>query len=441
VEIPRTRWARTGDGVDIAYQDLGEGDVTILLLNGLVSHLEVYWEQPRYERFMRRLATGMRVLVMDSRGIGMSDRVTGTVDLETRADDLGTVMDDAGVDRAALLAWGVGGQSLAAFFAAVHPERTVALCIDPNVQMKRTAEWPFGFTQDSFEKWLIAELAIWGDDVASGYDDVPDEPGFAAWDAKLGRYAATPASYESFARTLFDTDVTDVLASIRVPTLILAKQGSSWANPEQAAFVSARIAGSLVVTTPGNEGVIWVDEPEPLVAAVESFLGLQPPAVGADRVLATILFTDIVGSTAAVASIGDASWSALLAQHDRQARAEVARFRGRYIVSTGDGLLATFDGPARAVRCAVAIGESIRRLGLEIRSGCHTGEVEFVPDNISGIAVHIAARVASRAEAGEVLVSSTVKDLVVGSGLEFMDRGVHELKGVTGSWQLHALAR
>ena len=232
---------------------------------------------------MRRLATGMRVLVMDSRGTGMSDRIASGIDLETRVDDLGAVMDDAGVDRVVLLAWGFGGPPLAAFFAAVHPERTVALCIDPEVQMKRTEDWPFGFT----------------------------------------------------------------------------------------AFVSGRIAGSTVVTTPGTEGVIWVDEPEPFVAAVESFLGLEHPAVGAERVLATILFTDIVGSTAAVVSMGDANWSALLAQHERQARADVARFRGRYIVSTDDGLLATFDGPARAVRCADAIGDGVRRLGVEIRCGCH----------------------------------------------------------------------
>jgi class 3 adenylate cyclase len=441
VEIPSTKWARTRDGVDIAYQDFGEGTHTILLIHGWVSHLEVYWEQPRYERFMRRLASGMRVLVLDKRGVGMSDRVTATVDLETRADDLRAVMDAAGVERAAVLAWGTGGPALAAFFAATHPERTVALCVDTDLQWKRTEAWPYGFSPAEFDAFTEAEVASWGESLDSGYTVRHDEPGFAAWNGKMARYAATPASYEMFARTLFDTEVTDLLPSIRVPTLVVAYSGVD-DDLARAQNVSSRIPESRVAVVPRTEWVVWFDEPEPFVGAIESFLGLQPPPpVGGERVLATVMFTDIVGSTPTVAAVGDATWAALLAEHDQRAQAEIARFRGRYIVSTGDGLLATFDGPTRAVRCAMAIADRIRDLGLHIRSGCHTGEVEFSGDNVRGIAVHIAARVASSADADEVVVSSMVKDLVVGSGLEFDDRGVRELKGVPGEWRLFAARR
>ncbi len=235
MDIPKTRWARTQDGADIAYQDFGQGPMTLVVIHGWVSHLEFYWEQPRYERFMRRLSAGTRVLVFDKRGIGMSDRLTAAVDLGTRMDDVRAVMDAADVKRAALLAWGTGGPAMAAFFAATHPERTVALCIDPFVQCRRKPDWPYGSTEQEFEVDLAGELAIWGEEVATGYDDPPDDPGFAAWDSKLGRFAATPASYEAFARTLFDTDVTDILPAIRVPTLVLAKEGSAWANPDAAA--------------------------------------------------------------------------------------------------------------------------------------------------------------------------------------------------------------
>ena len=440
VEIPSTKWARTRDGVDIAYQDFGEGTHTILLIHGWVSHLEVYWEQPRYERFMRRLASVMRVLVLDKRGIGMSDRVAATVDLETRADDLRAVMDAAGVERATVVAWGTDGPALAAFFAATHPERTLALCIDTELQWKRTASWPYGLSQSEFDVDILEDLAAWGEHLDGGYSVRHDESGFAAWNGKMARFAATPGSYEMFARTLFDTEVVDLLPSIRVPTLVLASTGIP-GDLAKAQNVSSRIPGSRVAPVPGDETVVWFDEPGPFVGAIESFLGLDPPPpTGGERVLATVMFTDIVGSTPMVAAVGDARWAALLAEHDQRARAEIARFRGRYIASTGDGLLATFDGPTRAVRCAMAISDRINELGLHIRSGCHTGEIEFGDDNVSGIAVHIAARVAASADADEVIVSSMVKDLVVGSGLEFEDRGTRQLKGVPGEWRLFAVA-
>jgi class 3 adenylate cyclase len=340
-----------------------------------------------------------------------------------------------------VLAWGTGGPTLATFFAATHPERTEALCIDTFLQWKRTKAWSYGESRSEFDAGLLEDLESWGENLDAGYTLRHDEPGFAAWNGKMARYAATPASYEAFAQTLFDTEVTDLLPSIRVPTLVLACTGIE-GRVDQAHDVSSRIPGSRVATVPGDETVVWFDEPGPYVGAIESFLGLDPPPpTSGQRVLATIMFTDIVGSTPMVAAVGDARWAALLAEHDQCARAEIARFRGRYIVSTGDGLLATFDGPTRAVRCAMAIADRIRDLGLHIRSGCHTGEVEFGDDNVSGIAVHIAARVAASADADEVIVSSIVKDLVVGSGLEFDDRGVSELKGVPGEWRLFAARR
>jgi class 3 adenylate cyclase len=437
VSVPPVRWARTPDGVDIAYQDFGAGPVTLVVMNGWVSHLEVYWEQPRYVRFMRRLSAGMRVIVFDKRGIGMSDRLTGDVDLETRADDVRAVMDDAGVARAALLGWGAGAPSLAAFFAATHPERVVALFIDSEVTERRSLDWPLGLTDEEFEAQLADQLATWGQHLAEGYEGTYDDPAFVAWNGKMARYAATPASVEAFDRVMFATDVTGVLSAIRVPTLVIEKQDSPDGGPEAAAFVSSRIPGAQVVMTPGSEGVVWFDEPEPFVAAIESFLGVQGPVIEADRVLTTVLFTDIVGSTDHAAEIGDARWTALLAEHDVRTRHEIERHRGRFINSTGDGLIALFDGPARAVRCAGAMQPAIRELGLEIRAGCHTGEVELHGEDVRGITVHTAARVASIAAPSQVLVSSTVKDLTAGSGLVFEDIGEHELKGVPHRWRIY----
>jgi class 3 adenylate cyclase len=439
--VPVVQWARTRDGVDIAYQDFGVGPVALVVMHGWVSHLEVYWEQPRYARFMRRLAAGMRVIVFDKRGIGMSDRLTGDVALETRVDDVRAVMDHAGVEQAAVLGWGTGAPALAAFFAATHPERVTALFIDSEVNDRWSPEWPLGsLTDGEFEGELASELATWGRHLASGYEGTYDDPSFVEWNGRMARFAATPASYEAFERVTFATDVTGVLSTIRVPTLVIEKHDSPTGGPEAAAFVASQIPGAQVATTPGTEGVIWFDEPEPFVATIESFLGLKSPVVAVDRVLTTVLFTDIVGSTSQVAAIGDAPWTTVLAEHDVRARREVERHRGRFISSTGDGLMATFDGPARAVRSAQAMSRAVGELGLEIRAGCHTGEVELHGEDVRGITVHTAARIAALAAPSQVLVSSTIKDLTAGSGLLFEDAGEHELKGVPDLWQLYRVA-
>lgn len=435
--MPQTRWARTRDGTDIAYQDFGDGSDTVVVIHGWVSHLEVYWEQPLYVRFMRRLAVGMRVLVFDKRGIGMSDRLGTSVDLEMRADDVGAVMDAAGVNRAALLAWGGEAPSLAAFFAASHPERTVALCIDPWVSLRRTPDWTYGGTQEEFDQELLSEMATWPDIGLSHFEHPPDDPAYAVWCSKFVRYASTPAAYESFLRTAFDTDVTGILGSIRVRTAVFARQDSEWSSPTMANFVAELIPGARTIVIPGREPVVWVEDPNLFVGAVEDFLGLKTPTLDLERVLATLMFTDIVSSTEVLVDIGDARWRDLVALHDALAREQITAFRGTFVDSTGDGVLATFDGPARAVRCAQAISKRVEELGIQIRAGVHTGEVEKDYGRVRGVAVHIGARVMATAGPAEIRVSSTVKDLVAGSGLRFEDAGEHELKGVPERWRLY----
>ena len=423
IHIPETRWARTVEGACIAYHDIGEGPVTLVVIHGWVSHLEVYWEQPRYARFIRRLSRNMRVLVFDRRGIGMSDRVTGTPDLAILRDDVLAVMDAAGVEKAALLGWGDPGPELSAFFAATCPDRTVCVSLCGSIHLRQEPDYPWGESPEAFEEDLAEDLRSWSseagvsDFVRSGYgepDDVPpyNDSELLRWNAKLTRYAATPASYETFVRTWFGTDV----------------------RPALRAIPGARF---VPVTTASR--VIWVREPEPMVAAIERFIAsVRQEEAELDRTPATVLFTDIVGSTDTACDAGDAGWAELLDKHDATVRTLFARYRGTEVKMTGDGFLATFVGPARAVKCAQGICEAVRPLGLEVRAGCHTGEIELLGSDVGGIAVHIGARIGTLAGPSEILVSSTAKDLVAGSDLSFVDRGEHELKGVPESWRLYS---
>ena len=442
VDIPKTRWAKTIDGAHIAYQDFGEGELTLVVIHGWVSHLEVYWEQPRFARFMRRLAERMRVLNFDKRGVGMSDRFERPPALETRMDDIRAVMDAAGVERAALFGYNSGGPQMASFFAASHPERTVALCIDPAIQDRWAPDYPWGERNDEFERQLAEEMAIWGEeDRVLGMEHPPEDIEFVRWDARISRFAATPGSMAAFSRMWFETDVRDILPTIRVPTLVLYKTESAWLGAEPAAYVASLIAGAHGVGVPGRELVLWFEDPEPLVASIEAFLAsVRKEEAELDRVLATVMFTDIVGSTEAAAGMGDRSWGDVVERHHSTVRSLLARYRGNEVDTAGDGFFATFDGPARAVRCAEAIIEAVRGLGLEVRAGIHTGEVETIDGKVGGIAVHIGARVAALAGPSQVFVSQTVQDLVAGSGLTFEDRGEHELKGVPDRWHLYAVA-
>ena len=438
--IPKTRWAKTIDDAYIAYQDFGEGPVTLVVIHGWVTHLEVFWELPRSARFMRRLAERMRVLHFDKRGTGMSDRFAQPPGLEARMDDVRAVMDAAGVERAALFGWGDGGPPLAAFFAASHPERTVALCIDPHIHLRRTHDYPFGDTEEEFERWLAQPAAVWGDEVAMFEEDDPDDLEEIRHSAKMSRYGATPGSMAALSRMWFDTDVRDILPTIRVPTLVLSMEDSSWAGAEPATYVMERIAGARIASIPGSDPTA-ADAQDPYISAIESFLALvQREEAELDRLLATVLFTDIVGSTERIAAIGDRGWRDLVERHHATVRALLGRYHGIEMDTAGDGFFAIFDGPARAIRCALAIREAVEPLGIEVRSGLHAGEVERIDGKVAGIAVSIGARICGLAGTSEVLVSQTVKDLVAGSGLRFAAKGEHELKGVPGEWRIFAVA-
>ena len=382
--IPETRWARTVDGAFIAYQDFGEGPVTIIVIHGWITHLEVLWELPRCARLMRRLGEKMRVIQFDKRGTGMSDRFEQyPPDLEVRMDDVRAVMDAASVDRAALLAWGDGGPPLAAFFAATKPDRTLALCIDPHIQLKRTHDYPFESTEEQFEAWVADAMASWGNESAS-IEETPSDPEFAAWMARLFRFGATPGSMAALSSMWFQTDVRDILSTIRVPTLVLSMTGVDWAGQEQAAYVAERIPGARIETIPGGDP-FERDDPEPFVSAIEAFLAsVRREEAELDRLLATVLFTDIVESTAKLASLGDRGWRELVERHHSIVRALLNRYRGTEMDTAGDGFFATFDGPARAIRCALAIRDAVKPLDVKVRSGLHTGEVEQIEDKVGG---------------------------------------------------------
>jgi len=414
--IPKTRWAKTIDGAYIAYQDFGEGPITLLVIHGWISHLEIYWEQPRFARFMRRLSMGMRVVHFDKRGTGMSDRISRAPDLETRMDDVRAVMDAAGVERAALFGWGTGGSTLALFFAASYPERTLGVCIDAEILGRRVPGYRWGLTEDEHERRLEALVAAWGDEermlefVHAGYGTGPehgavDDPEFLRWNAKFARFAATPGSFAAFHKMWFETDVRNVLPAVSSPTLVLYKSGAhDFGGQEHGTYVADRIPGAQLAGVRGTEPVVWVEEPEPYVAAIEAFLfSVRAEEAELDRVLASVLFTDIVAATAKAASLGDRRWGGLVERHHATVRALLTRYRGLEVDTAGDGFFATFDGPARAVRCALAIAEATRSLGIEVRAGVHTGEVNTIAGKVGGIAVNIGARVGALAGPGEVL--------------------------------------
>jgi class 3 adenylate cyclase len=448
-EIPQTRWATTIDGASIAYQDFGSGPLTLVCAPGHVTHLEIDWEWPAQAAFMRRLSRNMRVLNFDKRGTGMSDRLAAPPSLEVQMDDIRAVMDAAGVERAALLGTGSGGPPLAAVYAATHPDRTLALFIFGWLYDKRTPENPLGYTEEELEEDLRTLLPHWGDEEhAEDYVrswlvlEHGDVTGLGEHFAKVARYAQTPTSYEAFARMWLETDVRGLLPTIHVPTFFISRAAGGEQGRQWRAMLDhylSEMACARLLEVPGSVDPTLGD-PEAFVSGVESAIAsVQHEEAVLDRMLATVLFTDVVGSTQKAAELGDARWRDLLERQNVAVRAMLARYRGQEVKTMGDGFLATFDGPARAVKCAQGICEAVKPLGLEVRAGCHTGEIELMGADIGGIAVHIGARVGALAGPSEVLVSSTVKDLVPGSGLVFEDRGEHELKGVPGSWRLYAV--
>ncbi len=430
---PLTRYAKSGD-VHIAYQVFGGGPIDLVFAPPFVSHVENYWDEPDFARWLHRLGSYARVAMFDKRGTGMSDRTSELPGLDQRMDDVRAVMDAVGMDRAALLGISEGGP-LTAFFAATHPDRCRALVLYGS--FARFTSWlP---TVEALEAFLAYIDRDWGSGKSLGMfaPSRQSDPAFQNWWGRFERLGASPAAAIALMRMNSQIDITDILPTIRVPTLVIHRTNDVTINVEGGRFLAEHIPGARYVEVPGTDHIPFVgDNAAEIADLIEEFLTGSKAAVSADRVLATILFTDIVGSTERAAQLGDQRWRDLLQLHHQAVRRELARFRGREIDTAGDGFFATFDGPARAVRCAQAIGSALQPLGLQVRAGLHTGECEIMGDKITGIAVNISARVAALAGAGEVLVSSTVKDLVSGSGLNFAEHGSHVLKGIPGDWRL-----
>ncbi len=436
---PKTEYARSGN-VHIAYQVVGQGPLDLVFVQGWVSHVELAWDEPTLASFLDRLASFSRLITFDKRGTGLSDRVPDDQlpTLEERMDDLRVVMDKVGSERAALFGVSEGG-NLCALFAATFPERTTALVMaDTYAKRVWSPDYPWAPTPEKRQKEYELVEREWGNLMDLDHY-IPSKIGDETFARRLATYwrrAASPGAAVALLRMNTQIDIRSILPTIRVPTLILHRTGDLDVNVEEGRYIAARIPGAKFVELPGDDHLPWIGDQDAFLDEVQEFLtGVRPPRA-VDRVLATIMFTDIVGSTEFAARIGDQAWKSLLQQHDALVRKELVRFRGREEKTTGDGFFATFDGPARAIRCASSIRDNVRRLGVEIRAGLHTGEIELGDDHVGGIAVHIGARVAANAEPGEVLVSSTVKDLVSGSGVTFADRGLHTLKGVPGEWRL-----
>jgi class 3 adenylate cyclase len=438
---PETRYAKSGD-LHVAYQVVGDGPFDLLHIPGFVSNVEAMWDEPLLARFLRRLASFSRLVLFDKRGTGLSDRVPNDrlPTLEERMDDLRAVLDAAGSEQAALLSHSEGG-NLAVLYAATYPERTRALVTTGMFAARvRSPDYPWAPTPEERERTIEELEREWGtpsplvDLVPSRASDHAFMERFAAY----SRRSASPGAAAALMRMNTHIDVRAVLPTITVPTLVIHHADDRDAKVEEGRWIAAQIPGARFLELPGEDHLPWVGDQDRLLDEVEEFLTGTRPVHEPDRVLATVLFTDIVGSTQRAVELGDRRWRELLEAHEAAVRAELARYGGREVDTAGDGFLATFDGPARAIRAAGAIRDSVRGLGLEVRAGLHTGECELANGKVRGIAVHTGARVAALAVPGEVLVSSTVRDLVAGSGIAFEERGEHELKGVPGRWRLYA---
>jgi pimeloyl-ACP methyl ester carboxylesterase len=437
-----TRYARSGD-VHIAYQVIGNGPPDVVLVPGFVSNVEATWRSPGRAKFFDRIASFSRLILFDKRGTGLSDRTSQIFTLEQRMDDVRAVMDACGLQRAALFGISEGGP-MSILFAATYPERTTALLIFGGYAKRASApDYAFGWRDEEWDAFFANVESHWGTprglDLEIWAPSIASNERAAAEMAAYMRAAASPGAVRAVMQMNREIDVRHVLPAVRVPTLIVHRTGDRNIRVQHARYMADRIPGARLVELAGDDHVAWVGDSDALLDEVQEFLTGVRHGPEPDRVLATLLFTDIVGATEKVAALGDRRWRDVLAEHNTVVRRELARFRGREVDTAGDGFLATFDGPARAIGCAATIVSAVRALGLGVRTGVHTGECEVLDGKLSGIAVHVAARVARLATADEVLVSSTVKDLVAGSGLRFRERGTHALRGVPGEWQLFAL--
>jgi class 3 adenylate cyclase len=436
------------DDVSIAFQVVGDGAIDLVYLPPYLSNLDWQWEYPLHARYLERLASFTRLIAVDRRGWGCSDRVTpgSFPPLEVAADDLIAVLDAAGSSRAALFAGAEAGW-VAMIAAATHPERFSALILyQTAATWARTEETPWNPSPDEWREsepyWLTAGTVAFEEGwIRANEPSLASVPGAAEYLAKLGRGTIGLGGGLAEFRRYNSTDIRAVLPAIRVPTLVLCRPANVTEDPRSGPFLASKIPGSRLVELPGADYLPWAGESDALLDEVEEFLTGVRREPEPDRVLATVLFTDIVGSTEKAAALGDGAWRELRIAHHDRVRHLLDTHRGHEVDTAGDGFFATFDGPARAVRCAMAIAEAVRPLGVEIRAGCHTGEVELVGKDVAGVAVHIGARVAALAGPGEVWTSQTVKDLTAGSGLVFEDAGEHELKGVPDRWRLYRMVR
>jgi class 3 adenylate cyclase len=427
------------NGAHIAYQVLGTGPIDLVYTPGIWSNLDVMWEWPAWARYLDRLASFSRLVLFDMRGVGLSDRGVEPPTLERQMDDVGAVMDAAGSETAVIFG-GARGAAMTLLFAASHPERTRALVLyAPIARSVRAPDWPYGRTEEEQEAFFDRFTREMGTGLNLDLQGPSHEPGLRDFWARFERLGASPGAWRELAEILGQLDVRQVLVHIQSPTLVLHRTGDRIVDVDQGRAVARLIPDARFVELDGADHIPFLGDSDRIVAEVEEFVTGSRSAPEPERFLATVLFTDIVASTQTAADLGDHRWHELLDEHHRLVREQLARFRGREIDTAGDGFLATFDGPGRAISCALAACEKVRQAGLEIRAGIHTGEVESMGDKIGGLAVHIGARVAAEAAPGEVLVSRTVVDLVAGSDTRFRERGEHQLKGIPGTWKLFAV--
>jgi class 3 adenylate cyclase len=438
-----TRYTRTAEGAYLAYQVSGDGPIDLVLPITGSAAVELIWDEPTFSAFVSRLTSFARLITFDPQGFGSSGRLKADAvpAVQTWKDDIGTVMDAVGSRRAAFLSWGEAtGATM--FFAATHPERTIGLVlINAYARYGRSEETPWGLPAGMISPYVAAIQEVWGTGACIetlAPTMVQTEEALRHW-ARIERLTASPDVLAATTRAVMESDVTPVLSAIQAPALVLSRRGDRHVRYEHGRHVAGHIQGARLVELPGADHLPFAGQTEQILDEIQEFLTGTRPSPVLDRLLVTVLFTDIVGSTEHVARLGDRRWRESLDRYDSVVARQLERFRGRHVNTTGDGTLATFDGPARAIECARAIARTVEDLGLEIRAGLHTGEIEARGENVAGMAVHIAARVSALANGGEVLVSRTVTDLVTGSGIEFEDRGDHQLKGVPGAWRLYCV--